>query len=196
MGLRGEKPHNLVVCAMRRWREIRLEATENTLLVAQTGDIIEQAKVFNAHAVLHGFCANLINALKLLANQQEDGDGLLPNVVKDLGKESRKGLTNGLREFSKVDNERALERSTRTFQVRKAKVPEGCPEVIVRESPDELTLRAEEVRTSKALVNVDHTEQERWGPPWLTLFGMPLARRSTKASKEKIGKKCMSLTRK
>ena len=39
------------------------------------------------------FCANLISALKLLANQQEDGDGLLQNIVKDEGKESRKGLT-------------------------------------------------------------------------------------------------------
>ena len=37
--------------------------------------------------------------------------------------------------------------------------------MIVRESPDELTLRAEEVGTSKALVNVDHIEQERWRPP-------------------------------
>ena len=37
--------------------------------------------------------------------------------------------------------------------------------MIVRESPDELTLRAEEVETSKALINVDHIAQERWGPP-------------------------------
>ena len=37
--------------------------------------------------------------------------------------------------------------------------------MIVRESPDELTLRAEEVGTSKALINVDHIEQERLGPP-------------------------------
>ena len=36
--------------------------------------------------------------------------------------------------------------------------------MIVRESPDELTLRAEEEGTSKALINVDHIEQERWGP--------------------------------
>ena len=52
-----------------------------------------------------------------------------------------------------------------TFKVRKPKVPEGCQEVIVRESPDELTLRAEEVGTSKALINVDHIEEERWGSP-------------------------------
>ena len=52
-----------------------------------------------------------------------------------------------------------------TFKVRKPKEPEACREVIVRESPDELTLRAEEVEMSKALINVDHIEQERWGPP-------------------------------
>ena len=34
-----------------------------------------------------------------------------------------------------------------------------------RESPDELTLRAEEVNIWKALINVDHIEPERWGPP-------------------------------
>ena len=62
----------------------------NRLLVVQTIDSIDQAKVFNAHAVPQGLCANLINAWKLLANQQEDGDGLLQNIVKDLGKESRK----------------------------------------------------------------------------------------------------------
>ena len=47
----------------------------NRLLVVQTGESFEQAKVFKAHAVLQGLCANLINALKMLAKQQEDGDG-------------------------------------------------------------------------------------------------------------------------
>ena len=122
------------------WREVRLEATKQALVV-QTGDGIEQAKVFKAHAVPRGLCANLINALKLLANQQEDGDGLLQNIVKDLGKESRKGVTDGLREFINVDTERAfdvgsLRQGTGTFKVRKPKVPEGCPEVTVRERVD------------------------------------------------------------
>ena len=53
------------------------------------------------------------------------------NIVKDLGKESRKGLTDGLREFIKVDNERALDlgslsRGTGTFQVQKAKCQKGA----------------------------------------------------------------------
>ena len=67
----------------------------------KTGESINQAKVFKAHAVPHGFCGNLINALKLLANQQEDGDGLILNIATNLGERSRKGLTHGLREFIK-----------------------------------------------------------------------------------------------
>ena len=35
----------------------------------------------------------LTNALKLQANQQEDGDSLLQSIVTNFGKESRKGLT-------------------------------------------------------------------------------------------------------
>ena len=55
------------------------------LLVVQTGESFEQAKVFEAHAVPLGLCANLINALKLLANQQKDGDGLLQNIREEFG---------------------------------------------------------------------------------------------------------------
>ena len=122
--------------------------------------------------------------------------------VKDLGKESRKGLTDGLREFIKVDNERspgcwsATPRHGNIFNVRKPKAPEGGSDVTVSESPDELTLRADEENTSKALINVDHIDSERLGLAWLMLTGMPSARRCTKASKEQIGKKCMCLTKK
>ena len=60
----------------------------------------------------------------------EDGDGLQQNVLTNLGKGSRKGLTDGLRDFIRVDNDRALDvgaprRGTGTFKVRKSKVPEG-----------------------------------------------------------------------
>ena len=70
---------------------------------------VNQAKVFRAHAVPQGHGGNLINALKLLANKQEDGDGLIQNIVTNLREESRKGLTEGLREFIQIDNHRALE---------------------------------------------------------------------------------------
>ena len=89
----------------------------------QTGESVE-AKVLKAHAIPQVLCENLINALKLLANQQEDGDGLLQNIVTNLGEGSRKGLTDGLRDFIKVDHHRALDvgelhRGTGTFQVRR-----------------------------------------------------------------------------
>ena len=151
---------------------------------------LSKQRYFKAHAVLQGLCANLTNAWKLLANQQEDGDGLLQNIVTNLSTGSRKGLTDGLRDFIRVNNERALDvgalrRGTRTFRVRKPKVPEGCSDVTVRESPDELT----EVGTSKAYTDVNHIEPENGVLPWLMLTGMPSARRCTKASRAKIGKK-------
>ena len=76
----------------------------NRFLVVQTGESFEQAKVFKAHAVPQGLRANLINALNLLANEQEDGDGLPQNIVTNLGMGSRRGLTDGLREFIKVES--------------------------------------------------------------------------------------------
>ena len=166
----------------------RLEATKQAFFFVQTGESIEQAKVFQAHAVPQGMCANLINALKL------------QSVVKNLGKESRKGLTEGLREFVKIDNERALEvgylnRGIGTLKVRKPKVPEGCPEVTVGENSDEFTLRAEEMGTLKTYINVNHIEEETWCPPWLITTGTPSVRRCIKASKEKTGESKMMLTK-
>ena len=93
------------------------------LLVVQTGESVNQAKVFKAHAVPWGLCGNLINALKLLANQQEDGDGFIQNIVTNLCEVSTKCLTEGLRNFIQVDNHRALEvghlrESLGSFKVR------------------------------------------------------------------------------
>ena len=107
----GSLGENIQIGGTQFVKKKRLEAG---FLVVQTGDSIEQAKVFKAHAVPQGLCENSINALKLLANQRENGDGLLQNIVKDLGKESRRGLTD-------VDNERALDvgalrRGTGTFK--------------------------------------------------------------------------------
>ena len=68
----------------------------NRLLVVQPGESASQAKVFKAHAVPQGLCENLINALKLLANRQKDGDGLLQGIVTGLCERSRKGIVEGL----------------------------------------------------------------------------------------------------
>ena len=95
-------------------------------MVVRTGEIVEQAKVFKAHSMPQGLCENLINALKLLANQQEDEDGLLQNIVTNLGKGSRKGLTDVSEDFIKVHNHCALDvgelhRGTGNFESLEAK---------------------------------------------------------------------------
>ena len=162
----GKKAHTMVVRDL--WRKDDWKAP-NRLLVVQTGESVNQAKVFRAHAVPQGLCGNLINALTLLANQQEDGDGLTQSIVTHLCEVSRKGLTEGLRNVIQVDFHRALEvgylrEGLGSFQVRRPKGEEGYPEVTVRENPDELTFSAEEVGTWKSYINVDHLAKERWGP--------------------------------
>ena len=137
----------------------------NRLLVVQTSESVNQAKVFRAHAVPQGLCGNFIDALKLQANQQEDGDGLIQNIVTNLCEVSRKGPADGLREFlEQFDNHRApevghLKEGSGTFQTRRPKGQEGCREEAVRKNPGELTLRAEEVGTWKSYINVDHIKK-------------------------------------
>ena len=67
--------------------------------MVQRGESASQAKVFKAHAVPQGLCENLTNALKLLANQQEDGDSAIQSIVKAFVKEAEKDTTEGLRNF-------------------------------------------------------------------------------------------------
>ena len=62
----------------------------------------EWAKVFKAHVVPQGLCENLVNALKLLANQQTDGDS------QAFAKEAKQKIMEGLRNFVKVYNHCAL----------------------------------------------------------------------------------------
>ena len=64
----------------------------------------DEAKVLRAHALPQGLCDNLINALKLLANQQKDGDSPIQNIVKGLKEKCRELITNGLRSFIALDN--------------------------------------------------------------------------------------------
>ena len=76
----------------------------------------------------------------------------------------------GLRSFVKEDNHRAvdvghLRQGTRPLPVQKPKYSEAFPEAAIREGADELTLRAEEVTTLKACINIDHIEFERRRPP-------------------------------
>ena len=73
---------HLVVCNL--WRKYDWRAP-NRLLVVPTGVSASQAKVFKAFAASQGLCENLINALKLLANQQKDGDSRIQSIVRNYG---------------------------------------------------------------------------------------------------------------
>ena len=57
-----------------------------------------------------------------------------------------------------------LKEGTRTFEGRRPKFEEGGPEVSIREGPEEMTLRAEEVGSLKACINVDPIVEDRWRP--------------------------------
>ena len=129
-----------------------------------------QAKVFKGHAVPQGVCENLINALKLLANQQKHGDSPIQSIVTGLLRKKQKRIMEGLRNFIEVDNHCALNvgllnEGTRPFEVRRPKFEEGSPEVLIREGPEELTLRTEEVGSHISYINVEHIAEDRWGPP-------------------------------
>ena len=81
-----------------------------------------QEKVFKAAP--QGLCENLINVLKLLANQQSDGDSPVQSVVTGLHERSRKGTMDGLRKNVEIDNHSAvdvgqLSEGRRPFKVRK-----------------------------------------------------------------------------
>ena len=54
----------------------------NRILVMQDSTDRREAKAFRAHAAPHGVCDNLINALKLLANQHQDSDSPVRVLVQ------------------------------------------------------------------------------------------------------------------
>ena len=59
--------------------------------------------------IQQGLCENLINALKLLANQQKDGDSPIQNIIMGLKEKYRERITNRLRSFIASDNCSAVE---------------------------------------------------------------------------------------
>ena len=81
----------------------------NRILVVHLGTNEDEANVFRAHAFPQGPCENLINALKLLANQQKDGDKSDSKHYHGLKEKFWVRNTNGLRSFAASDNCTAAE---------------------------------------------------------------------------------------
>ena len=76
----------LVVRGM--WRPVRLRSPNRVLVVQDSTDSSE-AKVFRAHAPPRGACGNFVCALKLLTNQQLEGDSLVQVPAEGRQEQSR-----------------------------------------------------------------------------------------------------------
>ena len=68
--------------------------------------------------------------------------------------------------------------------------------MLVRESPDEITLGADEVGTWKSCINVDHIAKERWSPPLVDADWHAFCQAFIKALKESTWESYMILTKK
>ena len=112
-------------------------------------------------------CDNLFNALKLLVNQQKDGD---KTVVQGLQEGSPLRILDGLRKFIMVYNHEAvkvgeLQKNVEYRRVVTPKFTTDSPEAVVREGADELTMRADEESALHTLIDTTNLPDKRWGPP-------------------------------
>ena len=123
-----------------------------------------------AHAAPQGVRNILINALKLLANQQKDGDCPVKMVVQGFQETSRLKIMDALRSFIIVDNRGAvkvgdLEKNMESRPVVKPKSTTGFLEAVCREGADELTLRTGQEGMLRTLIVTKDVEDSRWRPP-------------------------------
>ena len=142
----------------------------NRVFVIQDGVGPREAKVFRARAAPQGMCENLINSLKLLTNQQKDGDSPVENIATGLLEKSRKGMMDGLRKFVAVDNHEAvkvggLRQGIQSFKVVKPKFTAYFPGAVIREEPDELHTTSRRRRRMAHLSRHHQRGGPTMGPP-------------------------------
>ena len=117
-----------------------------------------EAKVFKTHAAHLGLCDNVTNA-------QKDGDRPIQSKVTGLHERNRRGIMDGLGSFIRADNRGAvglghLRQGTRPLHVPKlVRLTQRRPS---GERTDEVTLRAEEVKTLKACTWSSKDGDRRW----------------------------------
>ena len=123
--------------------------------------------MYRAHAPPLGTCENLVNAIKLLADQQKDGGS---PVVQGFQEKSRLQMMDGLRRFIMVDNYGAvkggdLEKNMVSRTVVKLNFTTKRLEAMVREGAGELTLRREEACLLRTIIDTTSVGDSRLGPP-------------------------------
>ena len=107
----------------------------------QLGANVTEEKVFRAHAAPPGLRDNLVNALKLLANRQKDGDCPIQSIATCLHERSRRVIMDKQRILIVADNRSAvdvggLRRGTISIPLQKPQLSEAFPEAVIREGAD------------------------------------------------------------
>ena len=131
----------------------------------------EKQQLSRAHAPPHGVCDNLVNALKLLANQHQDGDSLVKVLVEGLQEGSRLKMVEELRKFITMDghtrrvNVGDLEKTYKSAPVVKPQFTTDFLEAAAREGADEPTLRREETGMLRTVVDTTNVGDSRRRPP-------------------------------
>ena len=134
--------------------------------MVQIGANADIVKAFQVHVTPFSLCDNLVNALKVLANQQKDGDSPIQSIITGPHERRRRGIMDWLRRFIEADNHSAVDVGgfrcgTKSVRVKQPQFSETFPEAAIREGADELTLRADEVGTQWGFINTKHIEFER-----------------------------------
>ena len=86
-----------------------MERTQQDFSGAKSEPTETERKSFEAHASPLGLCDNLVNALKLLANQQKDGESPIQSIPAGLHERSRRGIMDGLGRFIDADSHSAVD---------------------------------------------------------------------------------------
>ena len=140
------------------------------VFVMQDSTDHREARVFRAHTTPQGTCDNLTNVVKLLTNQQKDGDSSVGKIVSGLLENSRSRMMDGVWKFTAVDNHEAvkvgdLHRETKSKKVEKPKHTTVFRGAVIREGADELTLRAHEEGVLRTCIDTSNVGDQRWEPP-------------------------------
>ena len=157
------KDHKVVVRNL--WRKVRLDSTKQAVGRAN-GRKFYAGKGTQSACGTSGPVRKLDRCAEIAGESARGSRRSLTEHCDELRQGEQKRSHVCLRDFIRVDNERALHvGAPGTVKVRKPEFPEGSSDVTVRESLDVLTLRAEEVGTWKAYTDDNYVEPEKWGPP-------------------------------
>ena len=106
-------------------------------------------------------CDNLIYAQKLLAKLQHEDNNLVDKVPHGILEQSRRGLTDGLRDFVRVDNHEAVQIGD-LFGHADGRSWLNDPGAVSCEGSDDLTSQPDNVRAQRLFINTASIPELQW----------------------------------